>query len=404
MGATRLLGGLLMSLVACGAAASVVLLAVSDSALMAGNVQRALALNPLSSEALSLSSEAAFSKGDIRTAERLARSAVQAATFNVDAVVRLARIKKDMGAGLAAEELMRAAASLGWRHPELQRWSVAEALKHGDIERGLDHADALLRQGFDVDEMLALVRDSAKHPGAVALVAAKLASNPGWRWRFMAARTLDERHYDAQERILTALKGSKAPPSPEEVVPYLSGLIAKQDFARAHRLWRRLFESEDEASFVSDGGFRRWAKAARSSSPFEWKANAVAGAYAVSDPPPGATREVMRVQADGSAAGRVIEQLLVLPPGEYVMTVRGGGVEAEPFESLRWDAQCVGGDGRLALLPSSSRVAAGEHLESFRLRVTGADCPAQRLELHVGHAGPGKLDAWFSEVTVRTAS
>ena len=206
--------------------------------------------------------------------------------------------------------------------------------------------------------------------------------------------------FAAHEALLGELRETSAPPTSAEVNAYVSRLASAGLYGQARSAWINL--SRGSSDLIGDGQFQHLSGAGEGS-PFGWNVN----------PIPGTTlrREssarlgnvaALHLTADGRPSGQVLEQMLVLAPGTYLLVIVGSELQPGSLESLEWGLTCIGGNGEV----QASRREPSESSGSWRrierqIVVPPSTCPAQRLQLSVDHYSARDLDAWLSSVEVR---
>jgi hypothetical protein len=159
----------------------------------------------------------------------------------------------------------------------------------------------------------------------------------------------------------------------------LSALVAGQDHARAHALWRRFAHVDTEPGGLFNARFL----AGGPPPPFNWRLNT--GPAGTAEARTGGGLHLLYFGRDDVA---LADQLLLLRPGRYRLSFR---VQGEPT-GLGWGLTCHPGT-RVQNAPLSQG--------HFDFEVPSSDCPAQRLELR-GVAGDYSLtvDLVLSPVTL----
>jgi tetratricopeptide (TPR) repeat protein len=198
--------------------------------------------------------------------------------------------------------------------------------------------------------------------------------------------------------ILRVASAAPARPSAEGL-PWqrrlLTSLVARNDYARALRLWRSFsgLPAGGGDKAVYDGRFQRLPGAA----PFNWRLtsqSAGGGEYG--------SAPALDVEYFGRETADLAEQMLVLRPGRYRLRFRVEGSAKGDDSRLAWRVGCNGGSALLLDLPIREVDAAPR---DFTGEFTvPASCPAQWLRL-TGIAGefPGTQSVSISNLDISPA-
>lgn len=382
-----------LALLIAGSALSGRLLQLRDPA-------RALALNPYSSRAAVWLAAGAAEKGRAGAAVALSLRAIENSPLNPEALTILALVREGQGRSAEATNLLSLAGSLGWRGEAPQLAVLTRALQQGELEVAVLRADALLRQRRQVDRMFAFLRAASNSPEGARLVADRLLAEPRWRSDYLVwMKGLGPRSYAGHEAVLDHLMKSDRPPKPEEVNAFVRRLVSEEKYSDARRIWAR-FRGAASSAYLTDGSFNGLSAARAEPPPFEWNIRQVNGALARAEPrrgPAGTT--ALRVSAEGTAAGLLLDQIVLLPPGPYILEYMVREEQPGSRDALRWELTCLGRATPLALGPERALSARSAWL---RLRqafsVPRSACPAQRLELRISNQRAGGAEILITEV------
>lgn len=375
---------------------------LGDRARLGEHWTLAAAVDPLSARSAAAAAAGQLSEDNLAGAERWALRAVAASPIQAAGPAALGLVRERQGRGAEAAALMSAAGELGWRNRAVQLWLLDAAVRQGEMEVAVLRAEALLRQGIHDKEVTALLRNAAAQPRARRAIAERLAENPLWRVPFLEQlRDLPAADLPAHQALLLDLSASGSPPTANEINAYLRRLVALGRFAQAGEARRRLRVGSNRSSLPDDPEFTRLASSEADSSPFEWRSVPLPGAFVRLDDPPGADASALRVQAEGTVAGRLLEQIVLLPAGRYQLV--GSSRDAAPasLESTAWELTCVGGNGRVVLGRPEPAGTANGWTRTRRTVLVPVDCPAQRLELRIAHGSPRPVDLWFGRVELQ---
>jgi hypothetical protein len=157
-------------------------------------------------------------------------------------------------------------------------------------------------------------------------------------------------------------------------------LIAAGDFGRAHSAWRQFAKLASEPPGLFNPQFRELA----APPPFNWTFGSAGG---LAQPAGNGRLDVIYFGRDDAV---LAEQLLLLPPGHYLLSTRMSG-NVEPGGGIAWTMECVPDKRPLMRLPVQ-RAASGLLQANFTIP---QECRAQQLRL-VGSPGDVPRSIEFS--------
>jgi hypothetical protein len=209
--------------------------------------------------------------------------------------------------------------------------------------------------------------------------------------------------YEPHWRLLVEMEKTSAPPTSAEVSAYVSRLAEAEFFYEARAAWIRFSHRGTDSAFVQNGDFSG-VGGTGGTSPFEWTVQRLPGLSMGLQPPPGPKNTpALHVTSDGSPSGTALTQTIVLPPGNYLLTMESREVQADSLRSLSWQLICLGGKGAAQVsAPPPPRTDRDWQRISSGVRIPEG-CPAQRLELRVNHDSPRDLDLWLRSVRISRA-
>jgi len=275
-----------------------------------------------------------------------------------------------------------------WRDGPTEVWLLRRRLDQGRYREAMESADALLRQdadGVTRPALFALLIAAADDPQARPALVARLAPGPWWRADFLRALGVRGASASAAE-TLSALALGPTPSSSDEYAPLINRLVSGGDVNGAYAAWLSVARPrEPDTATLRDGGFT----GSSDHTAFTWSA---ASGVGVSSEVVTAPR-ALRVDYDGYSAPNLPAQLLVRPPGRYLLTWRE---RVDPGDSGRlfWRVRCAETN---EILARASPPVAGWRAVSLTVEARGAGCPAQWLELA---AEPGErrspVTGWYA--------
>lgn len=335
-------------------------------------------------------------------AEDAARTALRKEPLSSSPVSLVAAIRDRQGQTDKAENLMRVAAKLNGRANIAQLWLFNHLLAQQKYDEAFTYADALLRRETDFTEQLfPELAGTLNDPAAVAPLARRLAKNPAWRPVFTEAVIENYPDPTGAFTLLSDIRASGGVVSQTELTAYLTRLVVAHRYEEAYLNWV-LFLPEDVSSHLAnvyDGEFDDL-PAVR---PFGWDiGGSISGDI---ESPPGSLQEqdpALHVRYDGLAGRKFPQQLLVLPPGRYVLKGQVMTTTAASAGRLAWTVQCVGTANDLVRAPAPDTDNAWQGFEAaFTI---SKDCPAQRLALSAGASeSRADVDAWYDAISVEPA-
>ncbi|MBW3617038.1 MAG: hypothetical protein KY446_04685 [Proteobacteria bacterium] len=342
------------------------------------------------------------SGADLRKAEALAYRALLASPLQVRAISALGLVADARGQEGRARTLMERAARRSLRDRAAHAWLFEHHLASLRPDRAWFHADMLLRSDpYIAEELAPLMSELSGLPGSGQGLAARLALRPYWREGILRelCRGADP---DVLRSSFTSLQTTRAPPTSEELECWLRRLVDEGRYAEAAELWRGSLPRERRAllGWPNNGGF----DPDEGPSPFAWTIPAAAAGEALIAPS-GESRQgyALRVAPSGRVVGHWLEQLLLLPPGDYLLAFKTRAEQAGGTATMSWVVRCA--DSQTELGASGPlEGAAGWASVVVPFRVPGGGCPAQRLALEAAAAPPSAVESlapvWFDDLRV----
>lgn len=356
-----------------------------------------------SADALASLAEQRLIARDPAHAAFFARKALQQWPLDIVAISTLGVALDQDGQARRADQVMTLAGRLGWRDGLTQVWLFGHRALQGRYDEAMQRADALLRREVQFQSQVFAALAALTHdPRAIAPLARRLQLQPSWRYDFVwgLGQSMTPQTEADVHALLAALAKGPTPPTNLELSPYLQKFIAAQDWPKAIAAWRELSRAAPPAGeFVYDGGFDQ----AQGVPPFDWGISQSAGATTlVADDPSEGQGKALRVEYDGFSSSQFLKQLLVIPPGDYVLSGKTRQETQAAPRSLGWEVQCAGDGHVLAKAPGA--MAKPGQWSTFRIpfSVPGAACPSQWLQLS---ADPGDrrtdIVVWYDDLQVR---
>lgn len=238
----------------------------------------------------------------------------------------------------------------------------------------------------------------AQNPQTTGALEKALQQNPGFRDYLLSRLAAQNANPDL---ILRLARNVPPPPGTTGAPAWQGQLVAsladRGEVGRAYQMWRSFSapKAPEQKAGVYDGKFQ----GLPGSGPFNWQF----------PPSPAGVAErtaanTLQIDYYGRADAELGNQLLMLRPGRYRLTVRAEGDAEGEGSKLSWIVDCHPAKTRLADLPLrklnySPRVIAAD------FTVPAAACPAQWLRL-VGTGGefPKAQNATISAIQIQPAS
>jgi hypothetical protein len=273
------------------------------------------------------------------TAERL-RAALRAEPAEPRTLELLGILAERSGNRGAAHQFMEAAARRSLRTPAAQFYLLRASLEAGDVPAAVRSADLVLRNRPAAMPIVGSILATIAMKGAGAdILRDALARDPPWRAAFFRLMNNDSGFCDASVALLMALQNGPHPATAREIESALWALVAKAHYELAYYAWLHFLPASQarEARQLFNGDF----VFPSGSSPFNWKLPGSEGAIAeFASVDAGDDRKILAIEIVGRAHFRPISQLLLLSPGNYLLS---GSVKGDISggRGFRWQIECV---------------------------------------------------------------
>lgn len=306
---------------------------------------------------------------------QLARRAILRDPTTVKAVSTLGFQAQMRGDTAKARRTFDYAQMLSRRHLTTQLWEIENAVSRGAVAETLRHYDIALRTSKRAPDALFPVLGSAISEQEVRDdLIVLLRQRPLWAGDFVGFVAAGGTDPKAVAQLFQGLRGSGVPITAEAVSFLVNRLI---DVGEIDDAWRYYASARG----VSDRRMSRdpsFGSNLSTPSVFDWVPNNDAGI--VTSFQRGPSGGVFDFATSSGIGGMLLQQLQLLPPGNYRLEGRSAGIE-QPAGSLPyWTLSCRGGGeiGRV-VVPNSTQ-AGGRFAGSFTVP---AQCPLQTLGLVV---------------------
>lgn len=334
---------------------------------------------------------------DRAEADRLAGLALRQDSTAVAAVATLGLSAQVRGDTEAARHYFGYSDKLSRRDLRTRLWLIEDAVARENIPEALHHYDIALRTSRTAPDLLYPVLGSAISDEAIRTELVKsLINEPAWAGSFIGYAASNSEPVSAA-RLFQELQRAGVPVPDSAEAAVIRRLVAEENYVGAWAYYASVRSGADRRR-SRDASF-----AANISAPssFDWVP--ITGSAGISAVIQSGTQDgVFDFSAPASVGGPLLQQMQLLPPGDYV--IEGSVADLDQLEGARpyWVLACIGGPelGRVPL-PNSD-----ENDGNFRGRFTvSAGCTAQYLRLVARSSNAvGGLSGQIDEVQLRPAS
>lgn len=360
----------------------------------------ALALFPLNAEARvrHITAELTTAKpDDLADLERRFRLALRYDSGDARFYSLLGELEYRRGDAAAAGQWFDKARALSKTEVHALRRDILRAVELGDVARAVGKIDVLLRRWPELSPKVAraLPRVLAESAGFAAVVDV-LAADAPWRGTLFRQLAADPVGIGFADRLLLDLRHSALPPRPDELAAVISNYIKAGQYDAAYRLFRFSLSDDEQkiAGYVYNGGFAP----APSRRPFDWQLREQSGmefTFAGEGESGAKLRFLNR-----PLKGALVQQYLLLPPGDYTLTLNASGTGLSLPKDLFWSVECMGPRktelARLAIPHGTFE----RHDLAAGFSVPPADCTAQLLKLETSVVAQSWRYRYLGELTM----
>lgn len=289
-------------------------------------------------------------EGDRRHADALARGALRHDPTAVSAVTALGLNAEIRGDRAKARELFGYAQTLSRRDVVTQLWFIENAVANGDVVGALKHYDiALLTSPEMADVLFPVLAAASADPAVRKPLAHMLAAKPLWAEAFidhLAGKSPDP---SATANLFNELRRAGVPVSDSARASVVNALAAAGDADAAWRYYAAghpgISRDTSRDPFFQDEP--------ESPSKLDWNLIDTPG-VSVSIQRDG-QNGVLEFSLPASIGGALLQQMQMLPPGNYRLVGRADGIEQPDGQRPYWILNCHDGRelGRVEMPKSS---------------------------------------------------
>lgn len=362
----------------------------------------AIRFAPNSPEVLRRAAEAELLAGRSDNARALSIEALAKAPFDARALrvrglaeARLANVDR-------ADQMLTLAGNWSLRDDPAHAWLTEHRLKSGDYGSAFAHADTLARRRTDVyPSVFRLFTVAAiEDPRSIPFLARLVGAKPSWRAAYLHYLHSEESRVPVVGALAIALEGSPGQFSDAELQQLYSEWAEDGRIAGIKEVRRRIgrpqgLNSLQNGAFVADVD--------RQILPFGWSLPTSPGlSSALIEDDLNKGNQALRLQYDGFGSGIFAEQLLLLDPGEYVLTGQQRAELSMVDIRMDWHLVCyeTGSTTSSASIPTATQDGNWRPLR-LRFNVPTENCTAQWLRLQA-RSGDRRtsIGAWFDNLAI----
>lgn len=274
-----------------------------------------------------------------RDVDRLSRSALLKDPTAVTAVAALGIDAQSKGSVIEARRLFAYAQRLSRRETVTQLWAIEDSVTRGDIPGALRQYDIALRTSRNIADVLFPVLSKAiTDPVITKALSLTLAGKPAWRDGFINYLGSQGPDPDATVKLFAKLQQMSVPVSGMAQGAVINALMGKGQFDNAWSYYASIRPAADRRR-SRDPNFD---SGLQSPSPLDWGVVDIDGGSTSIQR--SETGNVFDFSTAPSVGGALLQQVQLLPPGEY--SLRGHSLNLDqPQDSLPyWALSCR--DGR----------------------------------------------------------
>lgn len=304
-----------------------------------------------------------------KRAVSLARRSLHGLALN-PAALRVAVL--DGASSKTAEAALRLSEKMSRRDVATQLMLIETAVQANNVDEALSHYDTALRVHPDMGSILypVLASAGAEQPLDPSFVRL-FRSDPPWANEFIRWAVGYAPDLAGITPLIRALPSKSHALSTDNLQAIVAKLAESREFVPAFDLYR---------SHSFDAANRLWGSStATSYPPLDWR---VASNGDLSVDASGEKGDSITFEASGSQPQTVMDRVVSLPPGHYLLAARGTSSVADPSTAPYWYVVCAdASEAELAKLAMPTlRSENAEYRKAFRV---SQECPFQWLRLRL---------------------
>ena len=321
-------------------------------------------------------------------AERAARTALEIDTMVAEplessSLNNLTLLAKYNGDIRGAEKFSTLAAARSARDGVAQSALIDSQIARGQFSDALIHIDGLLRaQPAQTPQVFSVVLALTKQPGGLLPVVNMLASDPPWRRNFFNFVSADRSQVDVVYSLLAEMRDRRVHLADGEIRGFLKNLIDQKNIEKAYFVWLDFLNEKQlhNVKLIYDGEFTERPQNLF----FDWTVRDIAGVSVSQVARIGGqnNQTLMLDFALAKPSANLIEQYVLLPPGNYVLNAEVNSKNFKSDNALQWQIRCAEKTSGQILISSATGAAGWTKVES-NFSVPELNCAYQKLILRL---------------------
>ena len=361
----------------------------------------AIRLAPQSPEVLRAAAEEEFAQKRYDNARALSEESLSRAPFNVRALRVRGLVEAQGPNSERADSLLTLAGNWSLRDGPAHAWLTKYRLGKGDYGSAFGHADTLARRRGDIHPQIFNLFTTAAltDPRSLPHLTRLLAAFPPWRPAYLNSLHARDDGDPLLAALAIGLQRSQRPFTASEL-GHLYRTWASEGRYQGIRYLRAELGRPAPGQAIVNANFSE--DAAPEFLPFQWRLTVAPGILAqITRDDLDQTGGALRVNYEGRKTSVLTEQLLVLDPGDHVLTGQRRFETPSEGGNVRWNVVCAetGKSIGTRTVEGAGVAEAVWRNWSLTLNVPASACSAQWLRLE-GTASdtPGKTVVWFDNL------
>jgi hypothetical protein len=290
------------------------------------------------------------SLADRRQGEALARSALKADPTAVAGVIALGLASQERTDALSARKIFAYADTLSRRELITQMWAIEDAVGRGDVDAVLRQYDIALRTSrASADLLFPILARAITDPAIRRTLARTLAAKPAWSDNFIDYVGTQGPDAIATANLFSTLHRIGVPVSEAAQGALINALLQKNEPDLAWQFFATMRPGEDRRRSRDPHFKASWT----APTPLDWGVVDVEGGSTSIQHTNG--KSFFDFSLAASAGGALLQQVTLLPPGQYRLSGISRGINQAKDALPYWTMVCPGGReiGRVDLSNSS---------------------------------------------------